>query len=163
LGENEATLGSDIERLFQLAYPECFHQVREKIACAQFISALSNKFVRRTLQLEGVISLKVAVQRAMTIKVILDNNSERERDYGNYNKRGFEEKNSNFRGRKYDSGKEEKVGNKSKENSVNKNVRGGFAKKEGGQGKFERECWQCDSTGNFRADCPSLEKEKKEN
>jgi len=38
--------------------------------------------VRRTLQLEGITSLKVAVQRAMTVKVILDNNSERERDYG---------------------------------------------------------------------------------
>jgi len=113
--------------------------------------------------LEDVTSLKIAVQRAMTVKVILDNNSEREKDYRDYNKRGFEGKNNNFRGRKYDSEKEKKVGNKSKENSVNKNFRGGFAKKEGGQGKFEKECWQCGSTGHFQADCPSLEKEKKEN
>jgi len=91
-GEDEATLGSDIERLSQLAYPECSHQVREKIACAQFISALSNKFVRRTFQLEGVTSLKMAVQKAMTVKVILDNNSERKKDYKDYNGRGFEGK-----------------------------------------------------------------------
>jgi len=162
-GEDEATLGSDIERLSQLAYPECSHQVREKIACAQFISALSNKFVRRTLQLEGVTSLEMAVQRAMTVKVILDNNSEKEKNYGNYNKRGSEERNSNFRERRFDTGKEEKVGDKSKVNRVNKEVRGGFAEKQGGQGKFSRECWQCGSTGHFRADCPSLEKEEKEN
>jgi len=141
LDEDEATLGSDIERLSQLAYPECSHQVREKIACAQFVSALSNKFVRRTLQLEGVSSLKIAVQRAMAIKVILDSDSEKGKNYGNYNKGSFEEKNSNFRGRKYDTGKEEKVGDKSKENKVNRNG----------------------STGHFRADCPSLEKEKKGN
>jgi len=55
-------------------------------------------------------------------------------------KRDFIIKENNFKGRKYDSEKEEKVGNKSKENSVNKNFRGGFAKKEGGQCKFEKEC-----------------------
>jgi len=114
--EDEATLNSDIERFSQLAYPECSHQVREKIACAQFISALSNKFVRRTLQLEGVTSLKIAIQRAMTVKVILDNNSEREKDYKDYNRRNFEGKNNNFRGRKYDSEKEKNVVNKNKEN-----------------------------------------------
>ena len=69
-GEDEATLGSDIERLSNLAYPDCSHQVRDKIACAQFVTALSNGFVRRTLQLEGITSLKMAVQRAMAVKVI---------------------------------------------------------------------------------------------
>jgi len=55
----------------------------------------------------------------MTVKIILDNNSEREKDYKDY-KRSFEGKNNNFRGRKYDSEKEEKVENKNKENGLNK-------------------------------------------
>jgi len=62
--------------------------------CVHSILALPNKFIRRTLQLEGVTSLKMAVQRAMTIKVILDNNSEREKEYRDYNRRGFEGKNN---------------------------------------------------------------------
>lgn len=60
-GEDEATLGSKIESLSQLIYPECSHQIRDKIACAQFVSALTDRFVRRTLQLERVTSLKMAV------------------------------------------------------------------------------------------------------
>jgi len=93
----------------------------------------------------------MAVQRAMTVKVILDNNSEREKDYRDYNKRGFEGKNNNFRGRKYDSEKEEKVGNKSKENNVNKNFRGGFAKKEGGQVRFSLQLFLPRERGGRRA------------
>ena len=42
-GEQLATLGSDLERLARLAYPECPHEVRDKIACAQFISALATQ------------------------------------------------------------------------------------------------------------------------
>jgi hypothetical protein len=73
-GENEATLGSDIERLAQFAYPECSHSIRDKIVCAQFISALTNEFIKQTLQLEGVSSLKIAIQKAMTIRVIRESN-----------------------------------------------------------------------------------------
>jgi len=46
-------LGSDIERLSRLAYPECTKEVRDKIACTQFIAALTDGFIKRTLQLEG--------------------------------------------------------------------------------------------------------------
>jgi len=42
----------------------------DKIACAQFVSVLPNGFVKRILQLEDIISLKMAVQKAMTVKVI---------------------------------------------------------------------------------------------
>jgi len=70
VSEDLATLGSDLERLSRLAYPECSHEVRDKIACAQFIAALSDGFLRRTLQLENVTSLKIAVERAMAVKVI---------------------------------------------------------------------------------------------
>lgn len=74
--EDLATLGSDLERLSRLAYPECSHEVRDKIACAQFIAALSDGFFKRTLQLEGNISLRVSVQRAKAIKEIRDDNFE---------------------------------------------------------------------------------------
>jgi len=56
-GEDFVILGTDLERLVRLAYPECSLEAREKIACAQFISALTDGFVERTLQLEGVNSL----------------------------------------------------------------------------------------------------------
>jgi len=127
------------------------------------IRVCAGSFVRKTLQLEGITSLKMAVQKAMTVKIILENNSEREKDHKDYNRRSFEGKNINFRRRKYDSGKEEKVVNKNKENGFNKNYKGSFAKKEGEQGKFVKECWQCDSTGHFRADCPFFEGKRKEN
>jgi len=91
--------------------------------------------------------LKVAVQRVMTVKVILENNSEREKDYKDYNKRNFEGKNNNFRERKYDSEKGEKVENKNKENGLNKNYTGSFVKKE--RGKCVKEFWQCGSTDHF--------------
>jgi len=37
-GENFVILVTDLKRLVRLAYPECSLEVREKIACAQFIS-----------------------------------------------------------------------------------------------------------------------------
>jgi len=72
-GEDFVTLGTDLERLVRLAYPECSLEVREKIACAQFISALTDGFIKRTLQLGGVNSLKAAVERSVAIKVINKN------------------------------------------------------------------------------------------
>jgi len=67
-GEEIASFGSDLERLARLAYPECSQTIRDKIACAQFVSALSDRFVSRNLQLEGVTSLREAIVRAKTIK-----------------------------------------------------------------------------------------------
>jgi len=52
-----ATLGSELKRLAQLVYPESPFLIRDKIACAQFISAVSDNFIKRILQLEGVCSL----------------------------------------------------------------------------------------------------------
>jgi len=58
----------------------------------------------------------MTVQRAMAVKVILDNNSEREKDYKNYNRSNFERKRNNFRGKKYDSIRKKNVDkNKKKE------------------------------------------------
>lgn len=39
-GEELMALGTDIERLACYVYPECTPELQEKIACAQFISAL---------------------------------------------------------------------------------------------------------------------------
>jgi len=95
-GENIASLGSDLERLSQLAYPECSQIIRDKIACAQFVSALSNRFVSRTLQLEEITSLREAIMRAKTIKLIQESNIEQRRKNVNFEGRGENRNNNNF-------------------------------------------------------------------
>lgn len=45
--EDLPTLVADLERLLRLAYPECSHEVRDKIACAQFIAALTDEFIKK--------------------------------------------------------------------------------------------------------------------
>lgn len=47
--------------------------VRDKIACSQFVAALSNRYVKRILQLEGIVTLTEAVKRANAIKIINEN------------------------------------------------------------------------------------------
>lgn len=86
-GEDLITLGTDLKCLARLAYLASSHEIRDKIACAQFISALSNGYIKRILQLENkVSSLKTAVQRAMArkVKVIQENNfsEEKKRSFG---------------------------------------------------------------------------------
>jgi len=49
-GKSIASFGSDIERLSQLADLEFSDLIRDKVACAQFVSALSDEFVKRALQ-----------------------------------------------------------------------------------------------------------------
>jgi len=79
--EDLTALGSDIERLSRLAYPECTKEVRNKIACAQFIVALTDGFIKHTLQLEGVNSLRTALERAMAIKAIQGNSFVKGNDF----------------------------------------------------------------------------------
>lgn len=69
-GEDLIELGSDLEKLSRLAYCKCSSALRDKIACAQFVSALLNNFLRRILQLEGVTLLVSAVEKAKPIKAI---------------------------------------------------------------------------------------------
>jgi len=54
-----------------------FPRGARKIACAQFISALTDGLIKRTLQLEGVNSLKAAIERSVAIKVIQQNSFSR--------------------------------------------------------------------------------------
>lgn len=152
-GEDEAALGTDVERLSQLAYPECSHEVRDKIACAQFITALSNGFIKRTLQLEGITSLKAAVHRAMAVKIIQENsfskdNKFQQRDF-KFNK--FNGEKNNF---KRKIGELEKNGNNNEKRwpSSNKNSNKEFYERKGQQRK---ECWKCGALGHFRFECPS--------
>ena len=51
--------------------------MRDKITCVQFITAVSDGFIKWTLQLENIHSLKTAIERAMTIKVIQENSFEK--------------------------------------------------------------------------------------
>jgi len=87
-----AALGLDIERLSRLAYPECTKKVRDKIACAQFIAALTDGF-KCILQLERINLLTMVLERAMTIKAI----------QGNSFVKGNEERNDFRRKEKVDS------------------------------------------------------------
>jgi len=96
-GEDIASLGSDLERLSQLAYPECSQIIRDKIACAQFVSALSDRFVSRILQLEGITSLRGAIVRAKTVKLIQESNFEQRKKNVNFEDRK-ENGNNNFNG-----------------------------------------------------------------
>ncbi len=61
--------------------------VRDKIAYAQFVSALCNGFLKRALQLE-VTSLRVDIQRAKVRRLIQENSfSCKERNNFNERKR----------------------------------------------------------------------------
>lgn len=60
--------------LFRLGYSECALKIQDKITCSRFLNAVSHPFIRQTLQVEGVKSLKEAVVRALEIKDIQENN-----------------------------------------------------------------------------------------
>jgi hypothetical protein len=140
LSEDLTTLSADLERLSRLAYPECTDIIRDKIACAQFIAALSDGFIKRTLQLENVTSLKSAIERAMAIKVVQKNSF---KGYEFYKKnKGTEEdskSSTNFQ----------------KNKSLNK-----FQKNKIAQNK---ECWQCGARGHFRSKYLALSKGENKN
>ncbi|KYM96863.1 hypothetical protein ALC62_12473 [Cyphomyrmex costatus] len=128
-------------------YSECTDSVREKIACAQFVSALSNGFLKRTLQLEGITSLRVAIERAKAIQLIQENSFDKK-----------EGNSFNFK-----QGKEKNEADKEEEN--HKQGKGKFNKnkfQKVGTGKDDKEiksarrkeCWECGKEGHFRAECP---------
>lgn len=181
-GEELAALGADLERLVRLAYPDCPQEVRERIACSQFISAISNNFIRQTLQLEGISSLRKAVERARLIEQIRGFEFKKEERGNQYNGsswaagnnfgKNFSQEN-NWKGREF--GRDQKF-NFSRENEGRN--RKPFVKRFGGSKeedfrkksvekekfvKKRKECWQCGSENHFRAECPSLTNAKKGN
>lgn len=169
--EDLPSLAADLERLSRLAYPECSHEVRDKIACAQFVSALSDGFLKRTLQLENVSSLKSAVERAMAVKVIQEGCFPRKYENRNFNygndRRNGNKFSGNINGHRFNGNfKRNGDNNKNKDNesSSQGNSKAGSNK----TGKYfnknraqRRECWNCGSTEHFRSECPSLSEENK--
>ena len=73
-GKRITSFSSDIERLSQLAYSEGSDLIHNKIVCAQFSTLRRfDVFVKRALQLEGITSLKVAIERTKAIKLTQEN------------------------------------------------------------------------------------------
>jgi len=112
-------------------------------------------FVKRTLQLEDLTSLKAAVQRAMAVKIIQENNA--------FGKEGGQKGRFKFRvGEKLgqDNLKGEKIEEK-KERQRERNVeRGRKGTHFNGEAKKEKECWQCGTKGHFRFECPANVEQK---
>lgn len=77
---NYYLLSADIERLSRLAYPKCLTKVCDKIACSQFVAVLTDGYVKRTLQLEGITTWRVAVERTKAIKRINKNSFFKKRE-----------------------------------------------------------------------------------
>ena len=94
-GEDLPTLAAGVEKLAALAYPECSFEVQDKIACSEFIIGIYNIGVRETLQLERITSLKVALARALEVKVIKEQNRNsisQQNINGSQNPKNFQEK-----------------------------------------------------------------------
>jgi len=60
---------------------------------AQFVSALSDGFIKRTFQMEGITSLRMIIERGKAIKLIQENNFQHKRE-NNFEKK--KENNYNF-------------------------------------------------------------------
>ncbi|KAL6262064.1 hypothetical protein P5V15_007158 [Pogonomyrmex californicus] len=131
--------------------------MRDKIACSQFIVALSDGNIKQILQLEGLTSLRLAVERAMAIKIMRENSFGRKvyseqagvKNFSFSNGRNFsEERNKVFE----------------KRNKREANYKGSKSYVE--RYKFlrkEKECWQCGKQGHFRSECPTLLESQKGN
>jgi len=123
----------------------------------QFVSALSDQFVSGTLQLKGITSLRIVIERTKTIKLIQENNFEQRKKNVNVEGRGENKNNNNLNGnfnreakdckKDFGNNTKEKEGkfkkNKFEANKNNKRKRIGSGKK-----------------GHFRSECPGKQENK---
>jgi len=146
-GEDFASFGADLERLCRLAYPEGTFTLRDKIACSQFVSGIADSFVKKTLRLEGLNSLKAAIVRARAVKEIQEECYDRKGRKMNFVGKNLYEKkeqeNGKAAGEKEDVRGKKELGNVLGKNRVNISSR--------------KECWLCGKQGHFRFECPSKE------
>jgi len=154
-GEEIASFGSDLERLARLAYPECSQTIRDKIACAQFVSALFDRFVSRNLQLEGVTSLREAIVRAKTIKSIQESDFEQRKRRINFENKDRNRSDFNRDVKDYKKNFNNNFKGKFKQNK--------FAENENSKKKEiekRKECWECGKEGHFRSECPGRQENR---
>lgn len=138
-GEDLATLGVDLERFARLVYSECTHEMRDKIACSQFIAALSHGFVKQTLQIKGVSSLRFAVERIKTLALINESEFQRGREWESERRPAFRKQGN----------EEQEKGKKQLANPKN------FRRKD--EERKQKECWQYGAKRHFRTECLTLQ------
>ncbi|KYQ59432.1 hypothetical protein ALC60_01548 [Trachymyrmex zeteki] len=144
-GESIAAFGSEIEKLARMAYPECSDLMRDKIACAQFVSTLSDGYVKRALQMEGVASLRLAIERAKAVQLIQGTCF---KNKGENNFHLENRKRKNFNEGRDDSNEINKKGEDNKEKNGKTNKNGKFFKnKSEVKTGNRRECWECGKEG----------------
>lgn len=118
--------------------------LQDEIACSFFIAAISDFFVRRTLQLEDIPSLQNAVARAVAVKDIQDSNSARSQ----LGKRPAPR--SDVSGT---SAEGSTSGGQPEQTTTSDQASGKPATK---KKRFDgsRECWSCGQTGHYKTQCP---------
>ena len=77
--EDLPTFAGESEKLVRLAHAECSVELQDKIACAQFISGLSNSSSQEILRLEYISSMPIALKRSMEVEAIKSLNNSRSR------------------------------------------------------------------------------------
>lgn len=110
---------------------ECTPAVQDKIACAQFVSALTDSFLKRTLHLEGIISLKTAIEKSIAIRIIQENSFPKG-EWNNFREKVTFSREKSFRTKRgqWKREKEERNSSESKRKQTDLlNFRGGLLKK----------------------------------
>lgn len=167
-GEGITEFGAEIERLAERAYPGFSLEMCDNIACDRFISGLSNNYVKQKLLEEDFVSLRDAMERGEALEQL----EVKKEGKGNRNDRDRDDGKRNFRERKnyYNTNYNDKERRNVRKN-FRENEKGEEERKEKGERYREnrkdakgnvrsRECWNCGSTEHFRAECPSLLKNK---